>query len=379
LDFALDPGPTGESYRLKWDADVLAEQTGQKVEYQASTYQEPGVEPGLGDIVKNALAKLNITEAKVSKWLGRPCGCAERAARLNAIGLWAKRVMKNKIQNAREFLSNIIGEEVEADVEMNGRDPESMGRVRWAYGVTTCHARRNDLLPQTLGSLAAAGFDQPHLFVDGSSDWEWYRREYGLEVTCRYPALRVAGNWVLSMYELWYRHGDASHFAIFQDDLLASKNMRQYLSWSLYRNKDVLGYWNLYTIPEYEREAKERVGWHRTAGELGRGAVALVFSRGALITLLSARHLATRPGDTQSGHVRIDGGIVSSMWQAGWHEHFHYPSLVQHTGLKSAKSLGADYSGSLGQPDTFATSKCWRGEDFDCATLIDKPASIRLG
>lgn len=42
--------------------------------------------PGLGDMVSAGLAAVGITPERVSKVLGRPCGCKERAAKLNAIG-----------------------------------------------------------------------------------------------------------------------------------------------------------------------------------------------------------------------------------------------------------------------------------------------------
>jgi len=45
--------------------------------------------PGLGDMVKRALACAGITEERVSRWIGRPCGCAERQERLNELGRWA--------------------------------------------------------------------------------------------------------------------------------------------------------------------------------------------------------------------------------------------------------------------------------------------------
>lgn len=42
--------------------------------------------PGLGDIVSAGLAAVGITPERVSKVLGRPCGCKERAAKLNELG-----------------------------------------------------------------------------------------------------------------------------------------------------------------------------------------------------------------------------------------------------------------------------------------------------
>lgn len=41
---------------------------------------------GLGDIVKTGLSAVGITEERVSKIIGRPCGCGARVEALNRIG-----------------------------------------------------------------------------------------------------------------------------------------------------------------------------------------------------------------------------------------------------------------------------------------------------
>lgn len=41
---------------------------------------------GLGDIVKAGLSAVGITEERVSKAIGRPCGCGKRAAAMNQFG-----------------------------------------------------------------------------------------------------------------------------------------------------------------------------------------------------------------------------------------------------------------------------------------------------
>lgn len=46
----------------------------------------PPASPGLGDIVAAGLAAVGITKERVSKALGRPCGCAERQKKLNDLG-----------------------------------------------------------------------------------------------------------------------------------------------------------------------------------------------------------------------------------------------------------------------------------------------------
>jgi hypothetical protein len=46
----------------------------------------PRARPGLGDIVKAGLSAIGITEERVSAAIGRPCGCSERAEKLNELG-----------------------------------------------------------------------------------------------------------------------------------------------------------------------------------------------------------------------------------------------------------------------------------------------------
>lgn len=41
---------------------------------------------GLGDVVAGGLAAVGITEERVSRAIGRPCGCGRRAAAMNAFG-----------------------------------------------------------------------------------------------------------------------------------------------------------------------------------------------------------------------------------------------------------------------------------------------------
>lgn len=46
----------------------------------------PRAKPGLGDMVKAGLSAIGITEERVSKAIGRPCGCSQRAEALNELG-----------------------------------------------------------------------------------------------------------------------------------------------------------------------------------------------------------------------------------------------------------------------------------------------------
>lgn len=49
-------------------------------------YPREKQKPGLGDMVSAGLAAVGITPERVSKVLGRPCGCKKRAAKLNELG-----------------------------------------------------------------------------------------------------------------------------------------------------------------------------------------------------------------------------------------------------------------------------------------------------
>lgn len=46
----------------------------------------PQARPGLGDMVAAGLSAVGITEERVSRVLGKPCGCKKRAAALNELG-----------------------------------------------------------------------------------------------------------------------------------------------------------------------------------------------------------------------------------------------------------------------------------------------------
>lgn len=248
----------------------------------------------------------------------------------------------------------------------------------WAYGVTTVPERREDLLLRTLDSLVRAGFDRPRLFVDGlgtghdGGPTADYRR-FGLEVTTRWPLLRTAGNWSLALWELYARNPAADRYAIFQDDLLACRNLRAYLDRCAYPGEGdgrTPGYLNLYTFQTNEVVIRDqRAGtWHEamclgggpTGQQTGRGAVALVFNRAAVVALLSSLHFVERPQDAQRGWRSIDGGIVTALNKAGYREYVHAPSLVQHVGLVSTMR---------NRPHRQAET--WPGEDFDALRLLE--------
>lgn len=216
------------------------------------------------------------------------------------------------------------------------------GPISWAYGVTTIIARAaNGTLASTLLSLATGGFPVPHLFVDGSSSGTAFNSFFlktndDLPVTLHGQRVCTAGNWILSLYELYILNPMADRYAIFQDDIEVVKGLRQYLESKLYPAR---GYLNLLTFMDNEPVAALPRGFH-PSNQRGQGAVALVFNREAVQSLLQSRHMVMRPvpnpADPGRSQRAIDGGIVEAMRQMGYVEYVHSPSLVQHVGLVSS-------------------------------------------
>lgn len=209
---------------------------------------------------------------------------------------------------------------------------------RWAYSVTTVPTRINSL-PSTLESLEAAGFDDPVIAVDGPNDgsFDWLQ---GYTYAYRGSNIGPYAHWYLTLQEMYLRDPWCQYYAIFQDDFVCVRNLRAYLTKCTYPEK---GYWNLFTFMENDdmvQQVKTK-GWVPAARaaqgyQLGRGAVALVFSHEAVQVLLNSPHMKTRVYDSQKGFKSIDGAVVTAMHHAGWTEFVHNPSLVQHTGEVSS-------------------------------------------
>jgi len=241
----------------------------------------------------------------------------------------------------------------------------------------TVPERRDTLLPRTLASLALAGFDRPRLFIDGGRPYEGPAWE-GYEQTSRLPRIGVHGNWTLSVYELFIRNPVCHRYALFQDDLVTYRNLRTYLDACPLPSA---GYWNLYTFPQNARLCPTgHTGWYES-NQCGLGAVALIFSREALLMLLSSKGFTERPATPDRGTRNVDGGIVTALSDAhngpdGWREYVHSPSLVQHTGLTTTITWA---SGSSNQPHPQAPF--FRGESYDARDLLQyvpAPAGVPL-
>lgn len=63
----------------------------------------------IGTKISEALAMIGLTEGSIERWLGRPCGCRERADKLDALGAWASRVLAGRVEKARHWLEQLTG------------------------------------------------------------------------------------------------------------------------------------------------------------------------------------------------------------------------------------------------------------------------------
>jgi len=265
--------------------------------------------------------------------------------------------------------NSIAEAQTKSKTSVNNDNPNSKSIV-WAYGLTTVLERRKSgILQQTLQSLALGGFQNPHLFVDGDDDYQSWRSEFpDSQLTLRYPTIRTAANWTLSLYELYIRNPSADRYAMFQDDFVTYRNLRNYLEECEYPSD---GYWNLYTFPcnqalapkddSPERKGMQKIGWYKS-DQRGQGAVALVFDRKTVVALLSSKHLTERPQCPKRGHRAIDGGIVVALAKikpSPIFEYVHNPSLVQHIGQISSM-------GSKQHP----LAMSFKGQEFNALNLL---------
>lgn len=236
--------------------------------------------------------------------------------------------------------------------------------MKWSYGITTCTSRFTTTLPKTMESLKAAGFDTPHIFLDGPippQSPEWITEYMQGHATIHDPPLKTFGNWITSLWELYLRDPHADRYAMFQDDIITVKNLRFYLEKTPIPDKKYL---SLYTYPKNARRGRGINGWF-DSNQRGYGALGLVLSRRAVTTLLGHAHILNRPQFVPQDKSRrrwwksVDGAISWAMRKAGYRELVHMPSLVQHMGIPSSMGNG-----------TGRYSPCFPGEDFDALTLV---------
>lgn len=246
--------------------------------------------------------------------------------------------------------------------------------LTWTCGVTTVPERRDGLLHDTLMSLERGGFPSPRLFVDRST-YPWGEScSGGRAQSIRDPRVGAYGNWVLAAWELFLRDPEADRYAIFQDDVICSANLRPYLDAAAYPER---GYLNLYTFPVNQELCVEGHEGFYLSNQRGKGACALVFSNLGMQTLLGSDHLVAHAtdkrlmGNDPDSYRRtrnIDGAVIEAFKKSGWQEWVHNPSLIQHTGTEHSTIRGRNV------PDNWKATS-FRGEEYDCLELLKAKAT----
>jgi hypothetical protein len=202
---------------------------------------------------------------------------------------------------------------------------------RWAVGVTTA-PRREPTLGLCLDSLARAGWDGAHLFVDSGVTVP--ERFSNLPITFRETKVGAWPNYYLALMELLMRDPEADAFMLVQDDAIFydRQDLRAYLERILWP-ADPMGLVSLYCPKPYTRP---KAGWHKRKGRWRWGALAFVFPRKlAKRFVCDPIVLEHRWSGPKQGLVIID--YVIGAWASRHKVTIHYPcpSLVQHIGNTS--------------------------------------------
>jgi hypothetical protein len=189
-------------------------------------------------------------------------------------------------------------------------------------------------------------------------------------VSHRYPRVGVYGNWILSLWELYLREPLADRYLLFQDDLIVCQGLREYLEKQplpVPEGKDG-GYFNLYTHQPNETIAQDKTnprrGWF-LSNQRGLGALALMFNRQGVTTLLQQPHMVMKPQGASHPTKKVDGAVCEAMVRANWVEYCHYPSLVQHIGLNTS-------TGNHLHP----LSQSWQGEEWDARSMLGQQPGV---
>lgn len=73
-------------YSLEEVRECIVSESGDDIVVDETHPAYPRPRPGLGDYVATALSAIGITKPRVEAAVGRPCGCRERQAAMNAAG-----------------------------------------------------------------------------------------------------------------------------------------------------------------------------------------------------------------------------------------------------------------------------------------------------
>lgn len=67
----------------------------------------------LGTLIESTLKLAGVTPETIQRWVGCPCHCRERVAKLNRLSRWARNAMAGKLKNPLESLRELIRDPIQ--------------------------------------------------------------------------------------------------------------------------------------------------------------------------------------------------------------------------------------------------------------------------
>jgi GT2 family glycosyltransferase len=251
------------------------------------------------------------------------------------------------------------------------------GTFRWACGMTTA-PRPVPTLSRSIDSLRTAGFGPFHLFAEPGTTLANLPAD--TTVHRRPQRLGVWQNLVQSLRDLLALHPEADTIALFQDDVVSLRDVREWLEHDLWPSPRT-GCVSIYSPDWHGYEAAGVEAVRRIRGTQIMGACGLIFPRHAVERIL-AHPLSTtwrgcydknqfvenpvhrKASDTFVGHVLSELGL----------EKFAYsPSLLQHFADTSA--IGHPHPSQRLDGKYYRKSVLFAGED---RSAFDVFASFKL-
>jgi hypothetical protein len=304
---------------------------------------------GLGDLFAAMTKVLGIT----------PCGgCTERRRRLNKYRIkWPRKIAPQELNESIRW------------VDDHGL-PKNYGTPtpKWAVAMTTAPRKTPQVLA-SLKSLCLSGFTDVRLIAEPGS--EAPGNAPGVLVNDRTRG--VFQNWRFALETVYREKPDALYFAVFQDDIRCSLNLREFLERDLWFD-DHIGFVSPYCSAgkslRVGPKRRRRVVWrsfneymdvtdrYRTRARRGGvpwGALSYIFPKESVELILNDRELAKQ-------ERMIDLRIHPVLSAHNRHMWFYNPSLVDHRDGESSIGHG---QGRGMRSDSF------RGEDFDAMSLLE--------
>jgi hypothetical protein len=202
-------------------------------------------------------------------------------------------------------------------------------RVRyWAIGVTTA-PRIQPVLSTCLESLARAGWQRPHLFIDSSVHVPAPHDR--LPCTFRDERVGAWPNYFLTLAELLLGHPRADAYMVVQDDALFydRQSLTAYLETVFWPGKEACLV-SLYCSP---LDSGGAPGWHSCNGVMRSGPHAVAFPRELAKAFVTDRAVFEHRWDRDELAATSIGDVISE-WAAnrGVPVWLPTPSLVKHIG-----------------------------------------------